>query len=633
MFTDIVGYTALGQRNESLSLALVDEQRKLLRPIFIRHGGREVKTIGDAFLVEFPSALEAVRCAYDIQRATREFNITLPGEKRIHLRVGVHLGDVVESQGDISGDAVNVASRIEALAEDGGVCLTRQVHDQVQSKFELPLVGLGSKSLKNVSAPLEIYKMVMPWTGEETTSTSILDRKRLAVLPFVSISPDPNDEYFADGLTEELIDRLSQVRELEVIARTSIMSYKKKEKKAAEIGRELSAGTLVEGSVRKVGNKIRVTAQLIDSNTERHLWSSKYDKDLEDIFAVQSDIAEQVTQSLALELLPNVKSNLGKKVTNDIDAYLLFMKGRYYYYMKAKQDQEKAMKYYEAAIALDPAFSLAYAGISQSCHTLGDSNWLPPEVAYPRMKEYATKAIETDPALADGHAAIAAEYMHYEWKWQESEREFKRAIELNPSFAPAYLQYGNLLGILGRLEEALRNFQRGYELDPKRWVALGPGLYAMGRNDEAVAHLEKHLLGEPDSASGHMYLGIACYLSGKTESAIAELERAIALSNGDPTFKAHLAIVLGLSGRRDAARLILDDLLETSKREYVSSVLLALILHALGRHDEAFEKLELAIERRTADLTQSEMPIWTWPGFHELRQDHRWEALEKRMGF
>src|SRR6266705_2283073 len=239
MYIDMVGYTALGQRNEFLSVALVEEQRKLVRPILVRHNGREVKTMGDAFLVEFSSALDATMCAYDIQRAAREFNFSLFPEKRIHLRVGVHLGDVVESAGDISGDAVNVASRIESLATDGGVCITRQVYDSVQNKFELGLKSLGMKSLKNVEKPMEVYKMEMPWDDSRSYSPARVDTKRIAVLPFANMSPEPSDEYFADGMTEELIDRLSQLRELRVIARTSVMHYKKKEKSASEIGKEL----------------------------------------------------------------------------------------------------------------------------------------------------------------------------------------------------------------------------------------------------------------------------------------------------------------------------------------------------------------------------------------------------------
>ncbi len=322
MFTDMVGYTALGQRNESLSLALADEQRKLIRPILARHSGREVKVIGDAFFVEFSSALDAIRCAYDVQRATREFNFSLPEERRIHLRVGIHLGDVVESAGDVSGDAVNVASRIEALAEDGGVCFTRQVYDHVQNKFELSSTNLGYKPLKNVSTPIEVYKMVMPWAEKQVITVQRADSRRIAVLPFTNISPDPNDEYLADGMTEEMITKLSEVSDLKVIARTSIMNYKGKEKGVSQIGKELAVGSIVEGSVRKAGNKIRVTVQLIDAGSEEHLWASNYDRQLDDIFVIQDEVATKVAASLKA----GVFSKTLRKDTDNIGAYTFYLK-------------------------------------------------------------------------------------------------------------------------------------------------------------------------------------------------------------------------------------------------------------------------------------------------------------------
>jgi adenylate cyclase len=251
MFTDMVGYTALGQRNESLSLALVGEQRKVVRPVLARHNGREVNTMGDAFLVEFPNAVDAVRCAYDIQRAIKEFNLSLAQEKRIHLRIGVHVGELVEAEGDISGDAVNVASRIEPLAEDGGVCITRQVYDLVKGKVDISMSSLGPKSLKNVAEPMEVYKISMPWEHESVASPLVSNKNRIAILPFANISADPNDEYFADGMTEELISTTSSIKGLTIIARTSVMRYKGATKGVDEIGRDLNVGTFLEGSVRK----------------------------------------------------------------------------------------------------------------------------------------------------------------------------------------------------------------------------------------------------------------------------------------------------------------------------------------------------------------------------------------------
>ena len=395
MFTDMVGYTSLGQRDESLSLALVGEQRKLLRPILARHNGREVKTIGDAFLIEFSSALDAVRCAYDIQRATREFNISLPSEKRIHLRVGVHLGDVVESLGDISGDAVNVASRIEPLAEDGGVCLSRQVYDHVHNKFELPLASLGIKELKNVDTPIEVYRMNMPWEGEKTVQSAQLDSNRIAVLPFVNMSPDPNDEFFADGLTEELITRLYEVKGLEVIARTSVMNYKKKEQNITQIGRELNVGTVIEGSIRKAGNRIRVAAQLIDTNTLGHLWASTYDRNLDDIFAIQTDIAMKVAGS-AHAAIKGTAAGVQAPETTDIEAYTDFLRGNQLLHSAASESWKDAVRFFENAVARDQSFARAYVGLAQCYQLLGNNGLLPFAEGVSKAKVPLKKALRTE---------------------------------------------------------------------------------------------------------------------------------------------------------------------------------------------------------------------------------------------
>jgi len=366
MFTDIVGFTALSQANESLALSVLDEQRELLRPIFMRHGGREVKTIGDAFLVDFPSALNAVKCAYQIQKTTREFNYTQAEERRVHLRIGVHIGDIVEAEGDISGDAVNVASRIEALADVGGVCLTRQVYDQVQNKLELRMRSLGAKSLKNLRTPMEVFSMVMPWERGVVDEAVELDRHRVAVLPLKNMSPDPNDEYFADGMTEELITALSGLRELTVIARTSIMQYKNSPKRIADVARELKTGTVIEGSVRKAANKLRITVQMIDAATEGHLWAKNYDRQMDDIFAIQSEIAEKVADALKVKLIDTTKRRLERRPTENTEAYTLYLKGRYYWSERTKPSVEKGIAYLHKAVEADPNLALAYSDLADA---------------------------------------------------------------------------------------------------------------------------------------------------------------------------------------------------------------------------------------------------------------------------
>src|SRR5947209_3581068 len=391
MFTDLVGFTALGQRNESLALSVLDEQRELLRPVFNRHGGREVKTIGDAFLVDFTSALNAVKCAYEIQKTSREFNNSLPEERRVHLRIGVHLGDIVESQGDISGDAVNVASRIESIADRGGVCLTRQVYDQVQNKFQLPLRSLGAKSLKNLRAPIEVFKMVMPWEEAMMEETVELDSRRVAVLPLKNMSPDPNDEYFADGMTEELITTLSGVRDLTVIARTSVMQYKNSPKRVLDVGRELKTGTVIEGSVRKAANKVRITVQMIDASTEGHLWVQNYDRQMDDIFAIQSEIAEKVADALKVKLIDSTRRRLEKKPTENTQAYMLYLKGRYYWNERTKPSIEKGIAYLRKAVQADPNLALAYSDLADAHVVMADYGMMSTPEAQAKTQEYATR--------------------------------------------------------------------------------------------------------------------------------------------------------------------------------------------------------------------------------------------------
>ena len=329
MFTDIVGYTALSQADEASTLFLLEEHRVLLRSIFPRHNGREVKTIGDAFLVEFSSALEAVTCSADIQTAMHDRNAGLPPEKRIQIRVGIHVGDVVHAQGDILGDAVNVSSRIEPLAQPGGVCISAQVYDQVRNKIGLPLEKVEGKTLKNVNIPVEVYRIVMPWEIETKTDVAELDVRRVAVLPLKNMSPDPNDEYFAEGMTEELITSLATVTDLTVIARTSTMQYKNSTKRIGEIGRELNAGTLIEGSVRKAGNKVRITVQLIDARNEGHLWVQSYDKQLDDVFAIQSEVAQKVAEALKVRLSDAGLKRIEKGATSNPEAHTLYLKGMF----------------------------------------------------------------------------------------------------------------------------------------------------------------------------------------------------------------------------------------------------------------------------------------------------------------
>ncbi|HZW85512.1 MAG TPA: tetratricopeptide repeat protein [Nitrososphaerales archaeon] len=632
MYTDMVGYTALGQRNESLSLALVDEQRNLIRPILSRHNGREVKTMGDAFLVEFPSALDAIRCAYDIQRAIRELNFSLPEDRRIHLRVGVHLGDVVESDGDISGDAVNVASRIEPLAEDGGVCLSRQVSESVQGKFELPLVSLGLKTLKNVLTPMEVFKISMPWDEPRLPGFSRLDVKRVAVLPFENMSPDTNDAYFANGMTEELITTLSKIGQLTTIGRTSVMRFRNSTKGVGEVARELNSGSLVEGSVRKAGNKVRITVKLLDVNTEGNVWAETYDRNFDDIFEIQTDVAKRVVEALQVKLLASEMQRIEKKGSDSTEAYTLYLKGRNYVNERTRQGFERAMKYFEAAVEHDRNYASAYTGLADCYHLMENWGFMHPSVAWPKSKNYASKALAIDDGLAEAHTSMAMALAILDWDWKGAEDEYKRALSINPNYVTAHHWYAvHLLVAQKRWDEAIREMTAAQGLDPFAAVIvtnLGRVLFTSGREEEGIEKYRRALEIDPNFAYAHLLLGVALVRMSSVSEGLTEITAADALSPGYIAAKTGLAYAFAQAGRKSDAREIIERLLRDAAGGYVPSTWIGGAYSAIGDTDQAFEWLDKAAMEHSSAFPE----YYSEPVFDSIARDPRMGVLLKSIG-
>ena len=628
MFTDMVGYTAMGQRNESLSLALVQEQRKIIRPILEQYKGREVKTMGDGFLVEFSNVVDATRCAYTIQRAIREFSLTLAPDKRIHLRIGIHVGEVVEASGDISGDAVNVASRIEPLAENGGVCLSRQAFDHAHSKVDLEFQSIGSQSLKNVTDPMEVYKMVMPWEGERGGVVSRLDTKRVAVLPFASMSPDPADEYFADGLTEELIDRLSQVKELGVIARTSVMNYKGQRKNASEIGKELKVGGLVEGSIRKAGNRIRVTAQLINANTEEHLWSSHYDKDLDDVFAVQSDIAERVVQELRVHLVDQERRALEKKPTENTEAYTYYLQGMHPFLLQDLEEDSirHALSLLEQAASLDPGFARAYVGMAR-CHLeLAYNGYISFDEAIGRCQESVEKALALDPSLAEA-MITRADVLFMSDDIIGTQVEIRKALMLNPNLARAYLVYAHASAALGETDEMVRNIEKAYQLDPlSPEVIRYVGQYYLyaGRKEECLRHSIKTAHLSPFGTDRYLF---DYYMETRdfegAEKAVKEMERL-----GPTNVYTHLnrGYLAAMSGDLKTAKEMIAMLDSDAAPGTAMSGFAGIIYLGLGDVAKFFEYMFRAVEEHTLPASLLRYNSVT----ENVRSDPRFEEIFRR---
>ncbi len=628
MYTDMVGYTSLAQKNEPLSLVLLDEQRKLVRPILSKHNGKEINTMGDAFLVEFPSALDAVRCAYDIQKTARKFNISAPEESRIRLRVGVHLGDIVETEGDISGDAVNVASRIEPLAEEGGVCVTRQVYDHVENKFELPLKNLGSKILKNVSAPMELYKIVMPWE-EEAASPVQIDRNRIVVLPLANISADQKDEFFADGMTDELIGTLSRIRGLKVVARTSAMKYKGEKKTVGEIGRELRVSSLLEGSVRRDKNRVRISVQLVDVSSEDQLWADKFDRELENIFDLQSEIAQHVANALQVKLRDAEPSMLSKRYTVDAGAYTLYLRGRYHWNTRAEEGLNKAVKCFEEAIARDSSYALAYVGLADCYAMLGLYGFRRPSAAYPLAKDGITKALNLDETLAEAHASMGEVSMQYYYDWDRAKEELDKALRLNPNYATAHLWKSTYFATQGFVEEALAECKLAEELDPLSMIIateLGRTLYFARSYDQALEQYTKSIEIDPSFAIAHKGLAEVYTKLSLFDKSLEEIEKAIALSKRSIFILDDLGYIYALSGKRTEAKGVLEELETLSTETYVPPYGRAAIYAGLGEVDRAMEWLGKAYEERS---------FLAWikvdPVFDGLRNDQRFKSLLDKL--
>ena len=626
MFTDMVDYTGISEKDEPLAISLLDEQRRLVRPVFAKHGGREIKTLGDGFLVEFPSALEAVRSALEIQRLMYGRNQNLPSEKRILLRIAVHLGDVEHRDGDIYGDVVNIASRVYELADPGGVCITQQVFDLIRNNREFQTISLGRSQLKNVQTPMEIYRVQPAEAGTVLVGEGALEPRRVAALPLTIISTDQQDEYFADGLTEEIINTLSSISGLRVIARTSVMKYKQARKSVSEIGRELKVGTILEGSVRKSGDRLRVTVQLIDVGSEAPVWAQKYDREMKNAFEIQTDIAEQVAEALRLQLLKSDKALIEQKAPEDIEAYILYLRGRYYWSKRSKADIEKAIGQFSQAIQKDPNYALAYAGMAD-CYTLmGRHRYVSPDDAFPKARDYAKKALRLNDNLAEPHTALAAVLLIYDWNWTEAAFQFRRAIELNPNYATAHYWYSLLLMTTGKLKEAVEEAEKAQVLDPLSpvvGIAVLEAYFFLGYFDQAINECNRYLELDPNFIIARDFL-VHLYVHKKAYGdAEREARMLIEMSDRKAEALAHVAYVYAASARIDEAKRLFEEIVADPSLEYANSTIFITVYSMLEDLDKAFQWAEKARE----DAKIAFPSLRFSPDLKGFRSDPRYESL------
>jgi len=459
----------------------------------------------------------------------------------------------------------------------------------------------------------------------------------IAVLPFVNLSADPEQEYFCDGMAEGVINALTHVEDLRVVARTSAFAFKGKQEDIREIGKKLNVETLLEGSVRKVGNRVRIAAQLVNVADGYHLWSEKYDRDIgelccpEDIFAIQDEISMSIVDKLKVKLLGKEKAKLIKRHTHDIDAYNLYLKGRFFWNKRTEENLKKAIKYFEQAIEKDPLYALAYAGLADSYITLEDYSSIPPKEIYPRAKKVAQKAVEIDDTLAEAHTSLAS-IADRGWDWEGAEREFKQAIELNPNYATAHHWYAIYLMYMARLDEAIEEIKRARGLDTlsliiNRNVALV--FYYARQYSQAIDAVQKTLEMDPSFSLTHATLGRVYLQKSMYEEALAEFQKERELLGvWDQQLESWLGITYAKMGKGGDAQKVLDDLIKRSKQAYLSPCCIALVYFALGEKDQGFKWLNKAYQEHSSCLIEIKVD----PGFDSVRSDPRFKALLKKIG-
>jgi serine/threonine protein kinase/Flp pilus assembly protein TadD len=505
-------------------------------------------------------------------------------------------------------------------------CLSKEKEKRYQTAEEL------LAQLTDIEQGLSTVKSTIHRKKPETTGIPEMKWKfSIAVLPFADISPQKDQEYFCDGMTDDIITKLTKLQEVKVISRTSVMRYKNTGKDIREIGQELGVTTILEGSVQKSGDDIRVNAQLINVEDGFHLWAETYDRKLKNVFEIQSDLAENIAGALKARLTTKEKHGLEKKPTEDIEAYNIYLKGRYFWNLRTEKGFQKSLKYFQKAIEKDPTFALAYSGIADYFNLLGYYDLLPSREAFPKAKEAAEKALEMDETLAEAHTSLGWVKTIFGWDWPGAKRSFKRAIELNPGYATAHHWYGAFLMAVGRFDESIAEVSRAQELDPASLAlsgTMGAILWMARRYDDSIEELHKSIEFDPNFYVPHWYLAYPYLLKGLYDEAIAEAQKALELSDGRPILIGSLGHAYALSGRDAEARSVLSEIIELSKKIYVPPYGIALIYVGLDEKDKALELLEKAFEERDHWLYQLKVT----PYLDSLRSDPRFKALLEKMG-
>ena len=653
MFTDIVGYTAIMQQNEEKAVAVIKHYNSVLEKWVTHFNGQVINYYGDGSLCTFSSATDAVNCSLAVQK-------DLKFEPVVPLRIGLHIGEVFFEDAKALGDGVNVASRVQSLGQENTILVSEEIYDKIKNNPSIIARSLGHFDFKNVGKAMEVFaltneglfvpqrkkmkgklkkkngqkqnviaalSLIMIVAATFFVYKNLFDKKNkasdksIAVLPFVDMSAAKDQEYFSDGLSEELLNLLSKIPELKVIGRTSSFSFKGKNEDLRIIGEKLGVAHILEGSVRREGNKIRVTSQLIRTADGSHLWSEKYDREMADIFKLQDEIATAVVQQLKLKLLEIPSA---KPTTRNIEAYNLILQGNYFYDRLDKESVAKAVEFYYKALAIDSTDVRAWVCLTNAISRQSWQNYIDQDTGYEKARQTALKAIELDPTYASGFSELADIKQYYDFDWKGAEKDYQTALKLEPSNADISNSFGDLLHALGHYSEAELYHRKALEFNPLKpllYMSLASDLSYPGKFAEAIPYFKKVLELDPQYQRAHLYIGRNYIMMGKPELALEEIQK----ENMEVFKNFGIAAIYFSLNRKKEADEKLNEFIEKYQDHW--RYLIAQLYAFRNEKEEAFKWLESAYNHRDS---------WLWwikndPWLKNIQADPRYKAILKKM--
>ncbi|MFK5974662.1 MAG: adenylate/guanylate cyclase domain-containing protein [Flavobacteriaceae bacterium] len=627
MFTDIVGYTALMQKDETAAIAMRARHRSTFKKNHDVYAGEIVQYYGDGTLSAFSSAVEAITCAISIQQ-------TLQKEKPVPIRIGLHLGDIVFDGTEVYGDGVNMASRIESLGVAGSILISGKLNDELKNQPQLVTKSLGYFELKNVAKSVEVFAVddegIKVPKRSELKGVSRKETKTIAVLPFVNMSSDIENEYFSDGMTEEIINALAKIKGLKVTSRTSSFYFKNKNIPISSIGEALNVSTILEGSIRLSGNKMRITAQLIDVVDDFHFWSKTFDRSMADIFAVQDEVSLLIADQLREHIGHfDMEDQLIDPPDVAVDVYKKYLKGRYHLMKLTLAETKRAISIFREIIEEEPDFPLPYLDINQGYAFLGTMGLLPAGEAFEKAKPFLDKALKLDENLAESQLNLAWISCWQNWNLKKTYQHLNNALEIRPSDV-IYLTFSNTLTLEGKLKAALNYIDKALEIDPFSAMNIhykGFLFYLMEKYEKAIPFFEKALELKPNLPFPPLYVGSIFVLEGRAREGLAYFQNLPPLGAGDLTklggaTMAHIALCDSVKAEEGITKL--QAALQTDS---MGSALFFLILcyTMKGKHQEAIELIEKGMEYRLPRM----LMLYTEPILKPIRSNSRFKALMK----